>query len=168
VPTVPNADLCFLLPDSALVGGLLPGPSYLSTAVLLPWACLVGLSRVMKGRHFPLDILFGALIGTALGSHMESHSRRLPPAQTQEVRIPLSLSLSLSPSPPPSLCASSLPLSLSFLCNPRTDGVQVYMLDYKSSQWMKAVGGTVLAVEWGLCVEHKLEAVLRRQIDNVI
>ena len=37
----------------------------------LPWACLVGWSRVAKGRHFPADILAGAFFGGLLGYLVE-------------------------------------------------------------------------------------------------
>ena len=78
--------------------------------MLLPWATLVGLSRVLKGRHFPLDILFGALIGAGLGIHLESHG-----ARREDPNEPLAW----------------------------------YQDDYSESQWAKAVGGILLAVEWG-------------------
>lgn len=89
---LPAPDLCFLLADSSLVAGVIPGAASLSTAALLPWALGVGLSRVMKGRHFPLDVLFGAVAGVVLGVHLESHSRRFRPEDAQSVRAwPISL-----------------------------------------------------------------------------
>ena len=39
----------------------------------IPWALGVGWSRVAKGKHFPLDVLFGALIGVVLGWFVEDY-----------------------------------------------------------------------------------------------
>ena len=65
--------LCFLLADSQLTGRYLPlAPSPLW---LLPWAAAVGCARVAKGRHFPLDILFGASIGLFLGVTVPNNPR---------------------------------------------------------------------------------------------
>lgn len=35
--------------------------------VLIPIACLIGISRVYVGAHFPIDVMFGALVGAFLG-----------------------------------------------------------------------------------------------------
>ena len=35
--------------------------------VLIPFACLTGISRVYVGAHFPIDVMFGALVGAFLG-----------------------------------------------------------------------------------------------------
>lgn len=35
--------------------------------VLIPFACLTGVSRIYVGAHFPIDVMFGALVGTFLG-----------------------------------------------------------------------------------------------------
>ena len=40
-------------------------------AATLPWAILVGLSRIGKGRHFPSDVLVGLAIGVAVGFVLE-------------------------------------------------------------------------------------------------
>jgi len=38
------------------------------TFLLLPWAVLVGMARVVLAVHFPTDTLIGALMGTALAA----------------------------------------------------------------------------------------------------
>ena len=65
--------LCFLLTESELTGRYLPlapSPFY-----LFPWAAAVGFSRIAKGRHFPLDVAFGAAIGIGLGVYVPNHPR---------------------------------------------------------------------------------------------
>ena len=74
--------LCFLLADSELVGGALPGGAALTAPRLLLWAAAVGAARVLKGRHYPLDVVAGALLGIILGVLLESHSRRHAEAQS--------------------------------------------------------------------------------------
>lgn len=39
----------------------------------IPWAIGVAWSRVAKGRHFPLDVLVGALFGFLLGWFVEDY-----------------------------------------------------------------------------------------------
>lgn len=43
------------------------GRAWLPLALLLPWAALVGYSRPYLGKHFPGDVLCGALLGLAIG-----------------------------------------------------------------------------------------------------
>ena len=38
-----------------------------TTVSLLVWASIVGYSRIYLGVHFPLDVLFGALLGVVIG-----------------------------------------------------------------------------------------------------
>lgn len=42
---------------------LIFGSRYRMAALLFPWAGLVAYSRIYVGVHFPLDVLFGALVG---------------------------------------------------------------------------------------------------------
>lgn len=39
----------------------------------IPWAIAVAWSRVAKGRHFPLDVVAGALVGFCLGWYVEDY-----------------------------------------------------------------------------------------------
>ena len=39
----------------------------------IPWAIAVGWSRVAKGRHFPLDVVAGAVVGLCLGWLVEDY-----------------------------------------------------------------------------------------------
>jgi hypothetical protein len=39
----------------------------------IPWAMGVAWSRVAKGRHFPLDVIVGAIVGTMLGYFVEEY-----------------------------------------------------------------------------------------------
>ena len=38
--------------------------------ILIVWAIIVSYSRIYLGVHFPLDIIFGAILGTMIGIHM--------------------------------------------------------------------------------------------------
>lgn len=35
--------------------------------IALPWAIIIGYSQIYVGVHFPLDVIFGALLGTTIG-----------------------------------------------------------------------------------------------------
>ena len=39
---------------------------------VLPWAIGVGIARVAKGRHYPLDVAVGAVVGSLLGHGVEN------------------------------------------------------------------------------------------------
>lgn len=39
------------------------------------WATMVGISRIYLGRHYPSDVIAGALIGTAVGWQVSSHKK---------------------------------------------------------------------------------------------
>lgn len=39
-----------------------------SRRLLIPLACITGLSRIYLGVHYPLDVIFGAAIGTLAGA----------------------------------------------------------------------------------------------------
>jgi hypothetical protein len=42
----------------------------------MPWASLVALSRVAKGKHFISDVIFGGVLGAILGFLVECYCER--------------------------------------------------------------------------------------------
>lgn len=67
-------------------------PSFSSSSwILTAWAVLVAWSRVVKGRHFPLDVLGGFGAGLLLGSWAES----IDPQSWAAVKYPAGICLCL-------------------------------------------------------------------------
>jgi undecaprenyl-diphosphatase len=52
--------------------------------VLFPLAVFVGISRVYVGDHFPLDVIFGALIGAIVGKYCGHFILRIKPNSPTE------------------------------------------------------------------------------------
>ena len=51
---------------SGAFGAAFGAPSSAARAAALVWAALVAASRVAKGKHFPIDVLAGNVLGLAL------------------------------------------------------------------------------------------------------
>lgn len=48
---------------SSFIGATILGKNYGYLYIFIPFACLVGFSRIYNGDHYPFDVLSGALIG---------------------------------------------------------------------------------------------------------
>ena len=57
----------FWLSRSKFVKLIAPVIIFPRARYFIPWALAVGYSRIAKGRHYPLDVVFGSLVGVALG-----------------------------------------------------------------------------------------------------
>ncbi|GMH63092.1 hypothetical protein TrLO_g13770 [Triparma laevis f. longispina] len=75
----------FWLSRSKFVKLLAPIVAFPRARYCVPWACGVGWSRIAKGRHFPGDVLVGALIGSALGYVVEDWMTGLGRSLTKTV-----------------------------------------------------------------------------------
>lgn len=63
----------FWLSRSRFVKLIAPIIHFPRARYFIPWACIVGWSRVAKARHFVLDVIAGAVIGSILGYLVEDY-----------------------------------------------------------------------------------------------
>lgn len=61
----------FWLSRSKFVKLIAPVIKFPRARYFIPWALAVGYSRVAKGRHYPLDVAFGSLVGVVVGYVVE-------------------------------------------------------------------------------------------------
>ncbi len=61
----------FWLSRSRFVTLLAPFIRFPNAFSLFPWALGVGISRVVKGRHYPIDVLVGSIVGSIVGYIVE-------------------------------------------------------------------------------------------------
>jgi undecaprenyl-diphosphatase len=55
--------------------------------VLIPFACLTGISRIYVGAHFPIDVIFGGLVGVFLGLLGAAIVRRWSNSKGEEAEV---------------------------------------------------------------------------------
>ena len=55
--------------------------------VLIPFACLTGISRIYVGAHFPIDVIFGGLVGVFLGLLGAAAVRRWSNSKSEEAEV---------------------------------------------------------------------------------